>query len=50
MSKHDDRTSLRHMLNHAREAITMIQGRSREDLDQERMLELALVRFQYLHY
>lgn len=44
MSRHDDRTSLRHMLDHAREAITMIQDRSREELDDDRMLELALVR------
>lgn len=44
MSKHDDRTRLRHMLDHAQEAISMIQGSSREDLEQNRMLELALVR------
>lgn len=44
MSKHDDRNSLRHMLDHAREAVTMIQDRSREALAQDRMLELALVR------
>jgi uncharacterized protein with HEPN domain len=44
MSKHDDRTSLRHMLDHAREAELMIQDRSLEDLKQDRMLELALVR------
>jgi hypothetical protein len=32
MSKHDDRTSLHHMLDHAREAMAMIQGRSRKIL------------------
>lgn len=44
MTKHDDRNSLRHMLDHAREAIVMCRSRSRDDLDQDRMLELALVR------
>lgn len=44
MSRHDDGVRLRHMRDHAAEAITMTQGRRREDLDQDRMLELALVR------
>lgn len=44
MLKHDDRTGLRHMLDHAQEAMTMIHDRSREELNQDRMLELALVR------
>ena len=44
MSKHDDRISIGHMLDHAREAVDMLRGRSRTDLDQDRMLELALVR------
>ena len=44
MSKHDDIIPLRHMLDHAREAIGMIAGKKPEDLAKERMLELSLVR------
>ncbi len=35
---------LRHMLDHAREAVVLAQGKSRADLDRDRLLELALVR------
>ena len=35
---------LRHMLDHAQEAVALTQGRSRADLDNDRLLELALVR------
>jgi len=35
---------LRHMLDHAREAVSMADGRSRADLDTDRMLNLSLVR------
>ncbi len=44
MTRHDDVTRLRHMLDHAREAVEMAAGRQRADLKQDRMLELALVR------
>ena len=44
MSRHDDRVRLRHMVDHAREAISMLRGHSREDLDRDRKLNLALVR------
>jgi uncharacterized protein with HEPN domain len=44
MSKHDDLVRLRHMVEHAREAVALIQNRSRSDLDTDRMLSLALVR------
>jgi len=44
MSQHDPTVSVRQMLDHAREAVEMIQGRSRADLDTGRMLNLALVR------
>ena len=44
MTQHDDRMRLRHMLDHATEAVQMVQDRPREDLDRDRMLELALVR------
>jgi uncharacterized protein with HEPN domain len=35
---------LRHMLDHAREAIDLAQGKTRADLEHDRLLELALVR------
>jgi uncharacterized protein with HEPN domain len=44
MSRHEDETHLGHMLDHAVEAIKMCEGRSREDLDRDRMFNLALVR------
>ena len=43
MPKRDD-VRLRHMLDAAREAVGFIQGRSRADLDRDRMLVLALVK------
>lgn len=39
-----DTVRLRHMLDAAREALTFAQGRSRSDLDKDRMLVLALVK------
>jgi uncharacterized protein with HEPN domain len=39
-----DRVRLDHMLKHAREAITLTCGKSRADLDRDRVLSLALVR------
>lgn len=44
MSKHDDTISFRHMLDHAREAVDMIAGKTPGDLSRERILELALIR------
>ena len=44
MTQHDDSVRIRHMLDHAREAVAMVKGRTREDLDRDRMLELAPVR------
>lgn len=44
MSRHDDRTSLRHMLDHAIEAHKMASGRTRQDLETNRQLNLSLVR------
>ncbi|MHC4295202.1 MAG: HepT-like ribonuclease domain-containing protein [Planctomycetota bacterium] len=35
---------MRHMLDHAREATDLVQGRNRDDLDADRLLSLALVR------
>ncbi|MBM3947457.1 MAG: DUF86 domain-containing protein [SAR202 cluster bacterium] len=44
MSRRDPMVPVRHMLNHAREAVEMVQNRSRTDLDTDRMLNLAFVR------
>jgi uncharacterized protein with HEPN domain len=44
MPKHESSVSLRHMLDHAREAYTLVQNKSRADLDADRLLNLALVR------
>lgn len=44
MSRHEDGVRLRHMLDHAAEAVAMCRGRSRTDLDADRVLNLALVR------
>ena len=44
MTRHDDRTRLRHMLNNSKEALALVQDKVRADLDQNRMLELSLVR------
>lgn len=44
MSRHDDRISMRQMLDHAREAAEIARARSRKDLDDDRILNLALTR------
>ncbi len=44
MSQHNDEVRYRHMLDHALEARAMVQGKNRSDLDNDRMLELSLVR------
>ena len=44
MSRRDDTVPMRHMLDHAREIIAMVHGRTRHDLDTDRMLQLALTR------
>ena len=44
MSRHDDETRLRHMLDYAREAVEMAAGHTRADLDRDRRLNLSLVR------
>lgn len=44
MSRHEADVRLRHMLDHAREAVAMASGRTRGDLDTDRQLNLALVR------
>ncbi len=44
MTRHEDDVRLRHMLDHAEEALAMVQGRTRADLDKDRPLNLSLVR------
>ena len=42
MTRHDDATRLRHMLDHAAEAAQMAEGRRRHDLEADRQFCLAL--------
>ncbi|MFZ0889667.1 MAG: DUF86 domain-containing protein [Candidatus Binataceae bacterium] len=44
MPHHESLVRLRHMLDHAREAVAMVSGKTRGDLDTDRKLNLALVR------
>lgn len=44
MSKRDPNLALRQMLANAREAVDLIRGKTRLDLDRDRMLNLALTR------
>jgi uncharacterized protein with HEPN domain len=44
MSRNDPETALRQILAYAREAVFIIQGKTRADLDQDRLLNLALTR------
>ena len=44
MTRHDPTVRVRHMLDHAREAVEMVRGRTRSDLDTDRQLNLSLVR------
>ena len=44
MTLHDPIVRVRHMLDHAREAVDMVRGRYRADLNTDRQLNLALVR------
>ena len=44
MTEHDDIVRLQQMLEHAREAVAMIESKDRTNLQRERMLELSLIR------
>jgi len=44
MSKHDPELSLRQILAYAREAVEISTGKTRQDLDSERLFNLALTR------
>jgi uncharacterized protein with HEPN domain len=44
LSQRDPAISLRQMRDHAQEAVELVRGRRRPDLDSDRLLALALVR------
>ena len=44
MTQHNDMIRLRHMLDHAREAVELIAGKEKTELQHNRILELALIR------
>jgi uncharacterized protein with HEPN domain len=44
MSRHSDLIRLRHMPDHACEAVALVQGKTRGDLANTRLLQLGLVR------
>jgi uncharacterized protein with HEPN domain len=44
MPHHEDDVRIRHMLDSAREAVALMQGKKRGDLDSDRVLGLALAR------
>jgi uncharacterized protein with HEPN domain len=44
MSRHETLIALHHMLDHARESVEMAQGKSRQDLDDDRTFNLAQAR------
>jgi uncharacterized protein with HEPN domain len=44
MTQHDDRVSLKDMLDYSRKAVKLIEERTREDLDRDEILCLALTR------
>jgi uncharacterized protein with HEPN domain len=44
MSRHSGFVRLRHMLESAREAVALVNGKTRRDLDNTRLLQLGLTR------
>lgn len=44
LSRPEDVVRLRHMLDHAREAVVLMRGKDHSELDGSRLLQLALVR------
>ncbi|MBM3216704.1 DUF86 domain-containing protein [Candidatus Poribacteria bacterium] len=44
MTRHDPLVAIRHMLDHAREAVEITRPHRREDMDTDRLLNLAVVR------
>ena len=45
MSRRDDRVSLIDMLNYAAEAVELAEGKSLDDVLQDRVMQLALLKF-----
>ena len=45
MSRDESLVRFRHILDHAREAVAMVEGTTRANLDVDRKMNLALVRF-----
>ena len=43
MTRHDDKIYLQHMLSYAREALQHAQGSTREEIESDRLLQLALL-------
>ena len=44
MSRGENLVRLRHMLDHAKEAVSMAEGKTQSDLEMERQLNLSLIR------
>ena len=44
MARHDDAVRLRHMLDYAREAVALSHGRTRSEIDSDRIFNLAMTR------
>jgi uncharacterized protein with HEPN domain len=44
MTQHNDMIRIRHMLDHAKEAVELIDGKDKTELQHNRVLELALIR------
>jgi uncharacterized protein with HEPN domain len=44
MSRHDPDIAFRRILTHARETVSIMRGKTRADLDRDRLLNLALTR------
>jgi len=44
MSRHSGFVRLRHMLDSAREAVALVEGKTRRDLENTRLLQLGLTR------
>ena len=44
MSRRDPGSAIRDMISHAEEAIDLVAGKTRGDLDRDRVLQLAIVR------
>ena len=43
MTQHDPTLRMRHMLDHAKEAVDLLAGKEKAELSRNRVLELALV-------